>query len=119
LLSRTAYPGNSVGITPVRPGSNGQSQLTETFFYEPIFNRLCARVERRRNPINSTGGYFPPQNLGTASAARYATITYYDYQRISRARSAAIRPCRRRWASAPRRSASYTFVTGQCERRGP
>ena len=38
-------------------------------------------MERRGNPINATGGYFPPQNLGTAGAARYATITSYDYQK--------------------------------------
>ena len=40
-----------------------------------------ARVERRGNPINNTGGYFSPQNGGSASAARYATLTYYDYQK--------------------------------------
>ena len=81
LVNRTEYPGNSYGIPFLRSGSSGQSQLTETYFYEPIFNQLCARVERRGNPINGSGGYFSPQNGSSATAARYATITSYDYQK--------------------------------------
>ena len=89
LLSETHYPGNSIGI-PSRPGSNGQSQLTKTWFYDPIYNQVCAVIEHRGNPISTTGSppvnvYFTPQN-GTAAPtdsdrSAYATFTYYDYQK--------------------------------------
>ncbi len=48
LLSRTALPTNpfSGGTSPVIPayraGSSGQTQLAETFFYDPIYNQICA-----------------------------------------------------------------------------
>jgi RHS repeat-associated protein len=80
LISRTQLPGNSLGI-PARSGSSGQSQLTESYFYEPIYNQVCAMIERRGNPIDATGDYFSPQNGGSASASRYATITLFDYQK--------------------------------------
>jgi len=52
LLRRTQRPGNSLGInTPVRGGSGGQSELTELYFYDPLYNRLCASIERRGNPV--------------------------------------------------------------------
>jgi YD repeat-containing protein len=84
LLERTESATNPFAGTTIPAyyePSNGQSQLTELFFYDPIFNQLCASVERRGNPIDSSGHYFAPQNLGTASALRYATFTYYDYQK--------------------------------------
>ena len=74
LLSRTALSGQfGRDRAGSRSGSSGQSQLTETFFYEPIFNQLCARIERRGNPIDGSGGYFPPQNGGTRPATAAAT----------------------------------------------
>ena len=92
LLRRTAKPGNpfSASALPDRipaylSASNGQSELTERFFYDPIFNQPCATIERRGNPIDGADNYFSPQNLGTtptdADRRRYATITYYDYQK--------------------------------------
>jgi RHS repeat-associated protein len=84
LLSRTALPGNTIGI-PSRAGSSGQTQLTERYFYEPIFNQQCAMIERRGNPIDGSDDYFTPQNGGTtptdADRSRYATLTYFDYQK--------------------------------------
>jgi hypothetical protein len=84
LLSRTALPGNTIGI-PSSGGSSGQTQLTELFFHEPIFNQQCAMIERRGNPIDGSGDYFTPQNGGTtptdADRSRYATLTYFDYQK--------------------------------------
>ena len=84
LLSESRLPGNSIGI-PSRSGSNGQTILTKRYFYEPIFNRLCAMIEERGNPIDSTGDYFTPQNGGTtpsnANRSRYATLTTFDYQK--------------------------------------
>ena len=84
LLSRTVLPGNTLGIS-ARAGSNGQTQLTERFFYDPVFNQPCATIERRGNPIDALDDYFTPQNGGTAPGdsdrSRYATITYYDYQK--------------------------------------
>ena len=87
LLSETQYPGNSIGV-PSRPGSNGQSQLTKTYFYDPIYNQFCAQISEKGNPIAVSSGvnvYFTPQNLGTtptdANRSRYATITYFDYQK--------------------------------------
>ncbi len=65
LLRRTAHPGNpfSAGAPPNNipaylSASNGQSQLTELFFYEPIFNQPCATIERRGNPIDASGRLF-------------------------------------------------------------
>jgi RHS repeat-associated protein len=89
LLSETHYPGNELGInTPFRSGSNGQTQLTRTYFYDPIFNQECAMIEERGNPITvsgSTNVYFTPQNGGTtptdSDKSRYATFTIFDYQK--------------------------------------
>ena len=84
LKSMTRLPGNSIGI-PSRPGSNGQTQLTELYFHDPIFNQPCATIEVRGNPIDASGDYFPPQNGGAAPTnadrSRYATIIYRDYQK--------------------------------------
>ena len=77
LLSQTRY----AGATP----SSGQSQLTESYFYEPIYNQRCATIEARGNPIDADGHYFTPQNGGTAPTdsdrSRYTTLTYSDYQK--------------------------------------
>ncbi len=87
LLSETHYPGNTIGV-PSRPGSNGQTQLTTSYFYEPLFNELCAQINEKGNPVATSGGanvYFAPQNGGTvptdADRSRYATITTFDYQK--------------------------------------
>jgi len=87
LLSETHYPGNSIGV-PSRPGSNGQTQLTKTYFYDPIYNLVCAEINEKGNPITISSGanvYFTPQNGGTtptnANRSRYATITTFDYQK--------------------------------------
>ena len=85
-LSRTELPGNTLGI-PSRAGSNGQTQLTQRWFYDPLYNQVCATIERRGNPVAASSTYFTPQNLGTtptdADRSRYATITYFDYQKDS------------------------------------
>jgi RHS repeat-associated protein len=84
LKSMTKFPGNTIGI-PGRAGSNGQTQLTELYFYDPLFNNQCAVITAAGNPIDSSGTYFTPQNGGTtptnSNRSRYATITYYDYQK--------------------------------------
>ncbi len=87
LLSETHFPGNSIGI-PSRPGSNGQTQLTKTYFFDPIYNQQCAEINEKSNPIAVNSGsniYFTPQNGGTtptdANRSRYATITTFDYQK--------------------------------------
>ncbi len=84
LRSVTRLAGNSIGI-PSRPGSNGQNQLTNQFFYVPLFQQQCASIEPRGNPIDNLGTFFTPQNGGTtptsANRSRYATTTFYDYQK--------------------------------------
>ncbi len=88
LRRRTRRPGNPLGL-PFRPGSNGQTELSERYFYDPLFNQPCAVIETRGNPVAAEGGYFAPQNGGTsptdADRSRYATRTYLDYQKNSRA----------------------------------
>jgi YD repeat-containing protein len=88
LKSVTRLPGITIGI-PSRPGSNGQTQLTELYFHEPIFNQICCTIEVRGCPIDSSGDYFPPQNGGApptpADQSRYATITFFDYQKDAEA----------------------------------
>jgi RHS repeat-associated protein len=83
LLSESHLPGNSIGISS-RAGSNGQIILTKRYFYEPIFNQLCAVIEERANPINGST-YFVPQNGGTtptnADCSRYAILDTFDYQK--------------------------------------
>lgn len=63
LLRETALPGNSIGV-PSRAGSNGQTELTRRWFYDPVYNQPCATIERRGNPIAAPSTYFTPQNLG-------------------------------------------------------
>ena len=113
---------------PVRSGSSGQTQLTDTFFYEPIFNQLCVRVERRGNPVGVSGGsdvYFSPQNppalqprlrrrrnssLRSATRRTRSTIT----KRTPRAPWKAIPICKESWASAAIEIGSlYAFVNNQ------
>ena len=84
LLSESRLPGNSISI-PSRSGSNGQVVLTKRYFYEPIFNRLCAMIEERGNPINGST-YFTPQNGNPTpptdtDRSRYATLYTFDYQK--------------------------------------
>ena len=85
LKTETAKPYNDYSVADNRGGSNGQTELTKRYFYEPIFNQQCAVIEYRGNPIAGDGSYFTPQNLGTtptdADRSRYATITYFDYQK--------------------------------------
>ena len=93
LLSETRLIGNTIGIPVASPRdepSNGQTQLTRLYFYEPLYNQLCATIEERGNPIDVSGDTninFTPQNDGTppsdSDRSRYATITYYDYQKDS------------------------------------
>jgi RHS repeat-associated protein len=84
LKSVTRKVSNTIG-TPSRAASNGQSQTTTLYFYEPLFNHICATIEERGNPIDGSGTFFAPQNGGTTPTSgdrsRYATITYYDYQK--------------------------------------
>ena len=85
LRCLTRRPGNSLNLNnPTRSGSNGQSELTQRFFYEPLFNAQCAVIEHRGNPIDGST-YFTPPNGGTppsdADRSRYAAITYFDYQK--------------------------------------
>ena len=88
LVRRTRKPGNPIGI-PSRSGSNGQTELTERYFYDPLFNQPCVVIEQRGNPIAEDGSYFPPQNGGAtptdADRSRYATIRYLDYQKDAKA----------------------------------
>jgi len=83
LLKESRLPGNSIGISH-RGGSNGQTVLTKRYFYEPIFNQLCAVIDERGNPVDGST-YFAPQNGGTtptdADRGRYATIYNFDYQK--------------------------------------
>jgi YD repeat-containing protein len=84
LLSESRLPGNSIGV-PSRSGSGGQAVLTKSYFYDPLFNQLCATIDERGNPID--GAYFTPQNLGTTPTdtdrSRYATLYTFDYQKDS------------------------------------
>jgi RHS repeat-associated protein len=84
VKSITRKVSNTIG-TPSRAASNGQSQTTTLYFYEPLFNHVCATIEERGNPIDGSGTFFTPQNGGTTPTSgdrsRYATITYYDYQK--------------------------------------
>ena len=92
LLSRTAYPDNTIGVPAPRAGSSGQTQLTETFFYEPIFNQPCAR--------------------SSAAGIRSMFLTA-----ISRPRTWAPRPATRTAAATPRSPTTITRRTST--RRSP
>lgn len=94
-LLRTTYPeGNSVeyeydDANPDRgaqgnriaetrlPGPRGgdQTQLRRTYSYEPIYNQLRSMTEPRGNDA----GFVPP-NGGANGAARYTTVSTFDYQ---------------------------------------
>jgi len=84
LLSESRLPGNSISL-PSRTGSSGETILTKRYFYEPIFNRLCAIIDERGNPIDTSDTYFMPQNGGItptdADCSRYATLYTFDYQK--------------------------------------
>ncbi len=79
--------GTGLGQIPARRdgASNGQTELTTRYFYDPLFNRMTAMIEPRGNPIDVAGTYFTPQNGGTtptnSDRSRYATITLFDYQK--------------------------------------
>jgi len=83
LAAETQKPGNDFSI-PSRAGSNGQTELTRQYFYDPIFNSQTAVIERRGNPIDAPSTFFTPQNGGTtptsSNRSRYATYTFFDYQ---------------------------------------
>ena len=76
-LKRRGLP---IRQTAMIPAGGAQEKITVTTFYEPLFNQVCATVDPRGNPIDGSS-YFPPQNSGLATADRYATLTYYDYQK--------------------------------------
>jgi RHS repeat-associated protein len=87
LLSESRLPGNSISL-PHRSGSGSptvQTILTKRYFYEPLFNQLCAVIDERGNPITTGGTYFTPQNGGTTPSntdcSRYATLYTFDYQK--------------------------------------
>ncbi|MDQ7008269.1 MAG: DUF6531 domain-containing protein, partial [Acidobacteriota bacterium] len=62
---------------PVRGDGHGgdQSDLVETFTYEPVYNQVATHVDARGNDPT-----YRPQNGGSWSAARYTTTWRYDYQ---------------------------------------
>ena len=116
LLSRTAYPGNPFSAGPCRiaspptvPASNGQSELTERFFYEPIFNQPCASIERRGNPIDAAGRVTSRRRTSARPDRRRPQPLRHDHLlRLPEGRPGhdhrRSRPCRRHWASPARRS---------------
>ena len=59
--------------------------LSVLYFYEPLFNQLCATVEERGNPIDLMGNFFFPQNGGpvpsSGNRSRYASVISFDYQK--------------------------------------
>jgi YD repeat-containing protein len=59
--------------------------LSLRYYYEPLFNQLCATSEERGNPIDLMGNYFFPQNSGQtptdSNRSRYATLISFDYQK--------------------------------------
>ena len=92
-LVRRIYPeGNEVQLTYDTAGPRGQQQnvieirriadasrgggedLVETMTYEPLYNQTASVTDPRGNAV----GFVPP--LGAASAARYTTTFFYDYQ---------------------------------------
>jgi YD repeat-containing protein len=81
LKSSTAIADDTRGGSG--PTGGVQTQLTTNYFYEPIYNQLAAVIDPRGNPIDSSGTLFPPQNDFAASASRYATINFFDYQEDS------------------------------------
>ncbi len=68
--------GNLIEFTRT-PGPRGaaQDQLKLTYAYEPIYNRVASRVDRRGNDPN-----YQPQNGGGQSATRYTKTNIFDYQ---------------------------------------
>lgn len=58
--------------------------------------------------VSGSNVYFPPQNLGTtptdADRSRYATITYYDYQKNAAGTITGNAALQALWAWTPRRS---------------
>ena len=66
LVAITGFPG---------PRDGAQSQIRVTLQYEPIYNQLLAETGPRGNDPS-----FVPQNGGEASAERYTTLNFFDYQ---------------------------------------
>jgi RHS repeat-associated protein len=86
-LTETHLPSNNYGIAENRPTSGDQFHTTR-YFYDPIYNQLCAAIEPRGNPINTSGGsnvYFTPQNGSAtptdADRSAYVMTTFFDYQK--------------------------------------
>jgi len=91
LLRRVFPAGNEVRFTYDQQGARAQQQnliesrriagprgggedLVTTYSYEPLYNRLASATDPRGN----SASYAPP--IGTASAERYTTHYFYDYQ---------------------------------------
>jgi RHS repeat-associated protein len=55
----------------------GGEDLVSTFTYEPLYNQVASSTDPRGNAT----GFTPP--IGSASAARYTTRFFYDYQESS------------------------------------
>ena len=98
LLSRTAYAGQYAGH--FRPcGQQRADPAHGDVLLRPDLQPAVREDRARGNPIDAPDGYFTPQNGGTAPGdsdrSRYATITYYDYQKDDgRHDHAATRTCR-------------------------
>ncbi|UCE41432.1 MAG: RHS repeat protein [Candidatus Aminicenantes bacterium] len=77
LNSYSEDSGNILETTQIPDSDRGgtQAQITATFSYEPIFNRVKAKTDPRGND----SGFRPP-NGGENSPARYTTTYFYDYQ---------------------------------------
>lgn len=56
------------------PARGGGEDLVTTFTYEPVYNQTASVTDPRGNAT----GFVPP--IGTASAARYTSRYFYDYQ---------------------------------------
>ena len=66
LIAITGFPG---------PRDGAQSQIRVTLQYEPFYNQLLVETGPRGNDPS-----FVPQNGGEASAERYTTLNFFDYQ---------------------------------------
>ena len=70
--------GNVIEVRGVADANRGGGDdLVTSYTYEPLFNRISSYTDPRGN----TPGYVPP--LGEASAERYTTRYFYDYQESS------------------------------------
>ena len=57
VAAATRRPGNAYHLnTPSRTAESVQEELTQRYFYDPIFNQRCAVIESRGNPIGYEDG---------------------------------------------------------------